>query len=79
MDCFQLLLSNSACAAAPGLSEQRGEPGRGLHSFTFQLNLSALYGMGSVRKGLCSPVEGVFRMCGVFIETDTAQVELGSV
>ena len=29
--------------------------GRGLHSSTFQLNLSALYGIGGVRKGLCSP------------------------
>ena len=33
-----------------------GLPGsRGLHSFTSQLNLSALYGIGGVRKGLCSP------------------------
>jgi hypothetical protein len=30
-------------------------PGRGLHSSTFQLILSALYGIGGVRKGLCSP------------------------
>ena len=29
--------------------------GRGLHSSTFQLNLSALYGIGDVRKGLCGP------------------------
>jgi len=29
--------------------------GRGLHSSTFQLNLSALYGIGGVCKGLCSP------------------------
>jgi len=28
--------------------------GRGLHSSTFQLNLSALHGIGGVRKGLCS-------------------------
>ena len=39
--------------------------GRGLQSSTFQLNLSALYGIGDVRKGLCSPwwkgFEGVFR------------------
>ena len=28
---------------------------RGLHSPTFPLNLSALYGIGDVRKGLCSP------------------------
>jgi len=29
--------------------------GRGLHSFTSQLNLRALYGIGGVREGLCSP------------------------
>jgi len=29
--------------------------GRGLHSSTSQLNLSALYGIGGVRQGLCSP------------------------
>jgi len=28
---------------------------RGLHLSTFQLNLSALYGVEGVRKGLCSP------------------------
>jgi hypothetical protein len=33
----------------------RCKHGRGLHSSTFQLNLSALYGIGGVRKGLCSP------------------------
>jgi hypothetical protein len=29
--------------------------GRGAHSSSFQLNSSALYGIGGVRKGLCSP------------------------
>jgi len=29
--------------------------GRGLHSSTFQLNLSALHGIGGARNGLCSP------------------------
>ena len=29
--------------------------GRGLHAPTFQLNLSALYGIGGCALGLCSP------------------------
>ena len=34
--------------------------GRGLHSFTFQLNLSALYGIGGARRGCVARVKGVF-------------------
>jgi hypothetical protein len=37
------------------------ELGRGLHSSTFQLNSSALYGIGGVRKGLCNPCQGDVR------------------
>ena len=33
--------------------------GRGLHSSTVQLNLSALYGIGGARRGYVSGVEGV--------------------
>ena len=33
--------------------------GRGLHSFTSQLNLSALYGMGGARRGYVARVKGV--------------------
>ena len=33
--------------------------GRGLHSSTFQLNLSALYGIGGARRGCVARVEGV--------------------
>jgi len=33
--------------------------GRGLHSSTFQLNLSALYGMGGARRGCVARVKGV--------------------
>ena len=36
-----------------------GDPGRGLHSSTFQLNLSALYGIGGVRRGCVARVHGV--------------------
>jgi len=32
---------------------------RGLHSSTFQLNLSALYGIGGARRGCVARVEGV--------------------
>jgi len=33
--------------------------GRGLHSTTFQLNLSNLYGIGGARKGCVARVRGV--------------------
>jgi len=33
--------------------------GRGLHSSTFQLNMSALYGIGGARRGCVAHVEGV--------------------
>ena len=42
------------------------ERGRGLHSSTFQLNLSALYGIGGARMGCVARVKGVFRVCRVF-------------
>jgi hypothetical protein len=34
-------------------------PGRGLHSFTSQLNLNAFNGVGGARKGCVARVEGV--------------------
>ena len=40
--------------------------GRGLHSFTCQLNLSALYGIGGARRGCVARVKRVFRVCRVF-------------
>ena len=59
--------------------------GRGLHSLTSQLNLSALYGIGGARRGYVARVKGVpwgvrgFLGCvGCFIVSDTAQVELKS-
>jgi hypothetical protein len=42
------------------------EAGRGLHSSTFQLNLSALYGIGGARTGCVARIKGVFRVCRVF-------------
>jgi hypothetical protein len=47
---------------ARGGWEARDEPGgRGLHSSTFQLNLSALYGIGDARRGCVAHVKGVLR------------------
>ena len=42
-------LANPLGAADPSVL------GRGSHSFTFQLNLNALHGIGVARQGLCSP------------------------
>ena len=56
--------------------------GRALHSSTFQLNVSALYGIGGARRGCVARVKGIFRGCsgcvGYFCVSDTAQVELKS-
>jgi len=42
------------------LWRRRGQPWcRGLHSSTFQLNLSALYGIGSARRGCVARDKGV--------------------
>jgi hypothetical protein len=54
---------------------------RGLHSSTFQLNLSALYGIGDVRRGCVARVgEGSVWGCsgcvGCLVVSDTAEVEL---
>ena len=40
---------------------------RGLHSSTFQLNLSALYGIRGARRGCVARGRGVFRVCRVFL------------
>ena len=48
----------------------RGLRGRGLHSFTSQLNLSAFCGIGVARRDCGDRVEGVFRVfrvCKVFL------------
>ena len=41
------------------LQDGGGDGGRGLHSFTSQLNLSALYGIGCAQRGCLARVEGV--------------------
>ena len=40
--------------------------GRGLHSSTFQLNLSALHVIGGARRRCVAGIKGVFRVCRVF-------------
>jgi len=56
--------------------------GRGLHSSTIRLNVSALCGIGGARRGCLG---GVYRGCqgysgvsGVYFVSETAQVELKS-
>ena len=53
---------------------------RGLQSSTFQLNLSALYGIGGARRGCAARVRGVLGCVsgcvGCLCVSDTAQVEL---
>ena len=56
--------------------------GRGLHSFTSQLNLSSFYGKGGARRGCVARIKGVFRgrlaYVGCFRMSETAQIELKS-
>ena len=52
-----------------------GLVGKGLHSFTFQLNVSTFCGIGGAFRGRL----GVFRGClGCVAVSETAQVELRS-
>ena len=59
-----------ALLTAPSRAGQGwGKSTRGLYSFTSQLNLSALYGIGGARRGCAAGVrgcQGVFRLCRVF-------------
>jgi hypothetical protein len=52
--------------------------GRGLHSSTFRLNLSALYGIGDAHRGRVARVKGVCRICSCVRRGSRAQVELRS-
>jgi len=58
--CFQIQLAPLQRGAVPRVG------GRGLHSSTFRLNLSALYGIGDARRGCVACFKGVFRVCRVF-------------
>ena len=57
------LMAGMGYRAGSGL----GLTGRGLQSFTFQLNLSALCGIGGARRGCVARAKGVFRVCRVFL------------
>ena len=73
-----LRLSEDVTAALAGGGAGEGG-GRGLNSFTSQLNLSALYGIGGARRGCVARVRGCLvclRCVGCFCVSDTAQVEL---
>jgi hypothetical protein len=52
--------------------------GSGLHSSTFQLNLSAFCGIRGARRGCVARVKGCLGCVGCFLVSDTAQVELRS-
>jgi hypothetical protein len=41
--------------------------GRGVHSLTSQLKLSAFNGVGGAHKGCVARFKGVFRVCRVFL------------
>ena len=68
-------MGESCGAVRAGAVEGRHHPhaaggahqGRGLHSFTFRLNLSAACGTGGARRGYVDPVKAVFRVCRVFL------------
>jgi hypothetical protein len=53
------LLAASKQKLKDGDTEVTAVAGKGLHSFTSQLNLSAFYGIGGARRGRVARVEGV--------------------
>jgi len=73
---------------ATGLLNSTTPAARGLHSFTFQLNVSAFCGIGGALRVCLGVVSRVFRRCRgnwgvlgiyrVYFVSDTAQVELKS-
>jgi hypothetical protein len=56
----------------------RWRGGRGLHSSTFRLNVSALCGIGGALGGCVGGVYGVLGVPTVSFLSETAQVELNS-
>jgi hypothetical protein len=48
----------SFSAVLRNMVKEKGVASRGLHSFTSQLNLSALYGIEGARRGYVARVEG---------------------
>ena len=75
-----------SCAAVAG-HDPRGAgggvqavhaPGRGLRSFTFQLNISAFCGIGGALRCCSGGVQGYFGVFGLYFVSGRAQVELKS-
>jgi len=54
-------------AAEAGFPNAMFNLGRGLHSFSSQLNVSAFYGIGGAGGGCVARVKGVLRGCRVFL------------
>ena len=54
--------AHAACART-----SRRPAGRGLHSFTSRLNLSAVYGIGGARRDCVARAKGVFMVCRVLL------------
>jgi len=55
----RLKLSRKVNECKPLAAGGGGPQGRGLHSLTSQLNLSAFYGIGGARRGCVPHVKGV--------------------
>ena len=82
MDRCKPLVQGNRCDKIRDGVHGDGITGKGLHSFTSQLNMSALYGIGGICRGLCSPFQWGVRGCvgcvGCSCASDTAQVQLKS-
>ena len=69
-------------AGSDGVALAMAPASRGLHSSTFQLNVSAVCGIRGARRDCVARVKGVLAgvsgCVGCFLVTDTAQVELRS-
>jgi len=61
-DCERILRIRLKIADCGLEATLQGDPGRGLHSLTCQLNLSAFHGIGGARRGCVTHVKGVLRV-----------------
>ena len=57
---------------------QRGTPGRGLHSSTFRLNISAYWGIGGAFEGCLGGVRSVRGVFKVYFVSESSQAQLKS-
>jgi hypothetical protein len=58
---YEVRMMPRALPCGSGARGAAGAGGRGLHSSTFQLNLSALYGIRGARRGYVAHVKGELR------------------